>query len=159
MLSTADAAVATSRLRGVRAAVREPLEQALEGLPINDAAALTLLDVESPDELSAVIAVAGHLRTRLKGAVVTYSPKVFLPVTNLCRDRCSYCTFRSDPNDAHAWTMLPEEIRACSRNGRATRCIEALMCLGDKPELLFRPYRDTLRVLGHTSTIGYVAQA
>jgi 7,8-didemethyl-8-hydroxy-5-deazariboflavin synthase CofG subunit len=159
MLSTTDAAVAAGRLRGVRAAVRQPLERALDGIALDDAEALTLLEVEAPDELSAVLAVAGHLRTRLKGTVVTYSPKVFLPITNLCRDRCSYCTFRSDPNDAHAWTMLPEEIRACSRQGRTTRCIEALMCLGDKPELVFRPYRATLHVLGHTSTIGYVAQA
>ena len=74
-----------------------------------------------PMKLSAILAVAGHVRTRLKGTGVTYSPKVFLPVTNLCRDRCSYCTFRSDPDDAHAWTMLPEEIRACSRNGRTQR--------------------------------------
>ena len=159
MLSTTDAAGAVSRLRGVRGAIRQPLERALEGARISDADALTLLGVDAPDELSAVLAVAGHLRTRLKGTVVTYSPKVFLPITNLCRDRCSYCTFRSDPNDAHAWTMLPEEIRTCSRSGHALQCIEALMCLGDKPELVFRSYRSTLQVLGHTSTIGYVAQA
>jgi FO synthase len=55
--------------------------------------------------------------------------------------------------------MLPEEIRACSRNGRAMQCIEALMCLGDKPEVAFRSYRATLQALGHTSTIGYVGQA
>ena len=159
MLSSTDAAGAVSRLRGVRGAIRQPLERALEGARISDADALTVLGVDAPEELSAVLAVAGHLRTRLKGTVVTYSPKVFLPITNLCRDRCSYCTFRSDPNDAHAWTMLPEEIRTCSRNGQALQCIEALMCLGDKPELVFRSYRSTLQVLGHTSTIGYVAQA
>jgi FO synthase len=159
MLSTTDAAVAASRLRGLSAAVRHPLERALDGGGIADADALRLLQAEAPEELSAILAVAGHLRTRLKGTVVTYSPKVFLPITNLCRDHCSYCTFRSDPNDPHAWTMLPEEIRACSRQGRTTRCIEALMCLGDKPELVFRSHRATLHVLGHTSTIGYVAQA
>jgi 7,8-didemethyl-8-hydroxy-5-deazariboflavin synthase CofG subunit len=159
MLSTTDAAVAASRLHGLRAAVRQPLEQALNGASIGAADALAVLQVEAPDELSAVLAVAGHLRTRRKGTTVTYSPKVFLPITNLCRDRCSYCTFRSDPNDVHAWTMLPEEIRAGSRNGHALQCIEALMCLGDKPELAFRSYRSTLQVLGHTSTIGYVAQA
>jgi FO synthase len=159
MLSTTDAAVALSRLRTVRTTVRRPLEQALDGISISDSEALTMLAVEAPDELSAVLAAAGHLRTRLKGTTVTYSPKVFLPVTNLCRDRCAYCTFRSDPNDPHAWTMLPEEIRAGSRNGHTLGCIEALMCLGDKPELVFRAYRSTLHVLGHTSTIGYVAQA
>ncbi|HUI26913.1 MAG TPA: 7,8-didemethyl-8-hydroxy-5-deazariboflavin synthase CofG [Candidatus Kryptonia bacterium] len=105
------------------------------------------------------MAVACELRTRHKGSVVTYSPKVFLPVTNLCRDFCSYCTFRKDPNDPGAWTMLPEEIRSWSRDGAARGCIEALMCLGDKPELVFKPYRQTLAVLGHTTTIGYVRQA
>jgi 7,8-didemethyl-8-hydroxy-5-deazariboflavin synthase CofG subunit len=159
MLSSTDADVAATRLQGVRAAVRRPLERALDGALVSDADALALLEVTAPRELSAVLAVAGHVRTRLKGTVVTYSPKVFLPITNLCRDRCAYCTFRSDPNDPHAWTMLPEEIRACSRNGRARQCIEALMCLGDKPERAFPSYRTTLHVLGHTSTIGYVAQA
>ncbi len=159
MLSTAETVVAASRLQGLRPAVRQPLERALDGVLISAADGLLLFEAEAPDEVSAILAVAGHTRTRVKGTVVTYSPKVFLPVTNLCRDRCSYCTFRSDPNDAHAWTMLPEEIRTCSRNGRTMRCVEALMCLGDKPEVAFRSYRSTLQVLGHTSTIGYVGQA
>ncbi len=159
MLSSTDTDVTVSRLRRLRAALRQPLERALDGVPISDAEALSVLDLEAPDELSALLAVAGQIRTRHKGTVVTYSPKVFLPITNLCRDRCSYCTFRSDPNDPHAWTMLPEEIRACSRDGQARRCIEALMCLGDKPELAFPPFRATLHVLGHASTISYVAQA
>jgi FO synthase len=146
-------------LSGIRSAVREPLERALAGDRVGDADALQLLECQAPEETRAVLAVAGHLRTRLKGRVVTYSPKVFLPVTNLCRDRCAYCTFRSDPEDAHAWTMLPEEIRSCSRQGRSLGCIEALMCLGDKPEVAFRAYRATLQALGHASTIGYVGQA
>lgn len=106
-----------------------------------------------------MLATAAALRTRFKGTIVTYSPKVFLPVTNLCRDRCSYCTFRADPEDAKAWTMQPQEIRDCCRHGRSLGCIEALMCLGDKPELVFRSYRQTLSDLGETSTIGYVRRA
>ena len=154
-----DAAVAPERLHQIRTAVHRPLERALDGVLLSDADAYTLIEADAPDEISALLAVAGHLRTRLKGPIISYSPKVFLPVTNLCRDRCSYCTFRSDPDDAHAWTMLPEEIRACCRNGRALGCIEALMCLGDKPELAFRAYRTTLKILGHATTIGYVQQA
>jgi FO synthase len=154
-----DAGVVPAHLPRLRSAIRVPLERALEGTWLDEADAQVLIDAEAPDEISALIAVAGHLRTRLKGAIVTYSPKVFLPVTNLCRDRCSYCTFRSDPDDAHAWTMLPNEIRTCSRNGRAVGCIEALMCLGDKPEIAFRSYRTTLRELGHASTVSYVHQA
>jgi 7,8-didemethyl-8-hydroxy-5-deazariboflavin synthase CofG subunit len=159
MSATADVGEASSRLRGIRAAVRRPLEDALENRLLDDDAALDLIETEAPDELSALLAVAGFIRTRLKGSVVTYSPKAFLPVTNLCRDRCSYCTFRSDPDDAHAWTMLPEEIRTCCRKARPLGCIEALMCLGDKPEVAFRSYRTTLQVLGHDSTISYVRQA
>src|SRR5262249_31684659 len=63
------------------------------------------------DQLPELLATAGHLRDRHKGRHVTYSRKVFLPITNLCRDRCSYCTFRKDPDDPGAWTMQREEIR------------------------------------------------
>ena len=154
-----DAAAASARLHGVRASVRGLLERALDGERLGEADASTLIEVDSPDEVSALLAVAGHIRTRLKGTTVTYSPKVFLPVTNLCRDRCAYCTFRSDPDDPHAWTMRPEEIRACCRRGRVLGCIEALMCLGDKPERAFRSYRATLQSLGHASTISYVRAA
>jgi FO synthase len=159
MPSLDDAVVVPDRLRGLRTAVRAPLERALEGAAIDDADALALLACDAADEVSTILAIAGHIRTRRKGSVVTYSPKVFLPVTNLCRDRCSYCTFRSDPDDAHAWTMLPEEIRSACARARPLGCVEALMCLGDKPEVAFRSYRSTLRVLGHTSTIGYVRAA
>ncbi len=159
MPSTVDAAAAPARLRDIRVVVRQPLERALDGRLLSEAEACTLIEATAPDELSAILAVAGYVRTQVKGTVVTYSPKVFLPVTNLCRDRCSYCTFRSDPEDAHAWTMMPEEIRDCCRMGQARRCIEALMCLGDKPEVAFRSYRSTLQALGHASTIGYVRAA
>ena len=159
MPSLLDAAATPTLLSGLRSTVRAPLEAALAGTTPSDGAALTLLATEDADEVRALLAVAGHLRTRHKGSTVTYSPKIFLPVTNLCRDRCAYCTFRSDPGDADAWTMLPEEIRASCRNGRPLGCVEALMCLGDKPEVAFRSHRATLRVLGHTSTIGYVGQA
>ena len=66
------------------------------------------ISMSNAAEIAALLAVASCVRNRLKGTVVTYSPKVFLPVTNLCRDRCSYCTFRSDPDDPHAWTMRPD---------------------------------------------------
>ncbi|MBI3785402.1 MAG: 7,8-didemethyl-8-hydroxy-5-deazariboflavin synthase CofG [Deltaproteobacteria bacterium] len=146
-------------LRDLRSLVRSALEAGLAGRALEAEQAQVLIDCDAPAEIAALIAVAGHVRTLLKGTVVTYSPKVFLPVTNLCRDRCGYCTFRSDPDDVQAWTMLPEEIRAASRKGRGLDCVEALMCLGDKPELAFRSYRHTLSVLGHEDTIGYVRQA
>jgi FO synthase len=99
------------------------------------------------------------MRDRGKGREVTYSRKVFLPVTNLCRDRCTYCTFRKDPGDPGAWTMTVAEIAQWSQRGRAMGCKEALMCLGDKPELAFREYRELLAARGVNSTIEYVALA
>jgi FO synthase len=154
-----DADLAPARLGRLSAEVRKPLEHALAGEVVDDASALRLLTSQHPDEVSAVLAVGGHIRNQLKGSTVTYSPKVFLPITNLCRDRCSYCTFRADPDDVHAWTMLPEEVRGCAANGRAQGCVEALLCLGDKPEKAFRSYRSTLEVLGCASTIDYVARS
>jgi FO synthase len=111
------------------------------------------------DEVSALLATAGELRDRYKGRTVTYSRKVFLPVTNLCRDRCSYCTFRKDPRDPDAWTMSPTEIHEWLGRARHQGCKEALMCLGDKPELAYSSYRKTLAGFGHTTTTNYIYQA
>jgi len=111
------------------------------------------------DDILALLAAAGMLRDRHKGRTVTYSRKVFLPVTNLCRDRCSYCTFRKDPRDPDAWTMTPEEIQLWVERGRAQGCKEALMCLGDKPEKAYGQYRKTLANFGHKTTIEYVYRA
>src|SRR6266576_6392488 len=69
--------------------------------------------------LEALIQEAGVLRDETKGKTVTYSRKIFLPVTNLCRDRCSYCTFRKDPNDPDAWTMTPDDIAGVLGRGSA----------------------------------------
>jgi FO synthase len=110
-------------------------------------------------DLESVLGAAGVLRDRYKGRTVTYSRKIFLPVTNLCRDRCSYCTFRKDPGDPDAWTMSPAEISEVLLRGEAQKCKEALMCLGDKPEVAFPQYRATLTDFGYRTTVEYVAQA
>ncbi|MGD9762431.1 MAG: 7,8-didemethyl-8-hydroxy-5-deazariboflavin synthase CofG [Candidatus Binatia bacterium] len=157
MVTFIETAVATRQLDSVDATARRALDRALSGTAIDDAQAAHLLALPE-EQLSVLLAVAGHIRTQRKGRTVTYSPKVFLPVTNLCLDRCSYCTFRQDPDAPEAWTMLPEEVRDWSRRGRDLGCIEALMCLGDKPERAYKSYRRTLAVLGHASTIDYVAQ-
>jgi len=138
--------------------IREILDRASDGARLGEADAIAL--IECPDhELPELLAAAGGLRDRAKGRIVTYSRKVFLPVTNLCRDRCTYCTFRKDPGEPGAWTMAPAEIAQWSRRGRTLGCREALMCLGDKPELAFKEYRETLARLGARSTIEYVARA
>ncbi len=141
-----------------RAPIREILDRALAGARLSDADAVAL--IECPDsDLDALLSAAAELRDRGKGRDVTYSRKVFLPVTNLCRDRCTYCTFRKDPGDPGAWTMMPDEIADWSRRGAELGCKEALMCLGDKPEVAFKEYRETLARLGVRTTIEYVGRA
>src|SRR5215510_4975139 len=113
----------------------------------------------SGPELESLLEAAANLRDQFKGRTVTYSRKIFLPITNLCRDRCSYCTFRKDPADPGAWTMSPEEIKGVLAQGSERGCKEALMCLGDKPEAAFPQYRSLLAEYGHRTTAEYVARA
>jgi FO synthase len=134
------------------------LARALAEEPLDEAEAIRLIEC-SDEELADVTEVARAVRDRGHGRVVTYSRKVFLPITNLCRDRCTYCTFRKDPSDPGAWTMIPDEIVAWSRRGRKLGCREALMCLGDKPEIAFKEFRATLAQLGVRTTIEYVGRA
>lgn len=98
-------------------------------------------------------------RDRVWGKALTYSPKVFLPITNLCRNHCDYCSFRRSPGDAGEWTMSPDEIVAWLHRGREQGCIEALFCLGDTPETGFRDYRALLRSWGHERTVDYLRWA
>lgn len=135
----------------------DALDRARAGAALGRDEATALLDAPALD--GPLLEAAATVRDRRWGTVVTYSPKVFLPVTNLCRDRCTYCTFRKDPDDPEAWTMRPEEIRAWSMRGRLQGCREALVCLGDKPELAFAGYRDLLASLGHATTVDYVHRA
>jgi 7,8-didemethyl-8-hydroxy-5-deazariboflavin synthase CofG subunit len=89
---------------------------------------------------------------------LTYSPKVFLPVTNLCRDRCSYCTFRKGPKDPGAHTMTLDEIGSQVETGAKLGCHEALLCLGDHPEAVFPSYRKLLGEWGFRGTADYLVR-
>ncbi len=137
------------------APIDEILENALAGgrLSVEDGYRLA---ESGDDELPRLLQAAGHLRDRLKGRTVTYSRKVFLPVTNLCADRCSYCTFRKDPGDPDAWTMTPEEIHGWSLTAAQQGCKEALVCLGDRPERAYAGYRETLASFGCKTTVDYL---
>jgi 7,8-didemethyl-8-hydroxy-5-deazariboflavin synthase CofG subunit len=138
--------------------MRDILDRAFAGERLSEHEAIRLIECPD-DDLDLLLSAAGAVRDRAKGRDVTYSRKVFLPVTNLCRDRCTYCTFRKDPGDPGAWTMSPEEIVDWSRRGRELGCKEALMCLGDKPEVAFREFRQTLASLGVRTTLEYVRRA
>jgi FO synthase len=139
------------------APVLAALAQARDGGALGRDGAIALL--ATPSLTDALLAAASARRDRVWGRTVTFSPKVFLPVTNLCRDRCTYCTFRKDPDDPDAWTMQLDEIAAWSRRGRGLGCAEALMCLGDKPEVAFPAYRALLAEWGYATTAAYVERA
>ena len=115
-----------------------------------------LLLMQSAD-LDALLAAASSLRDRHKGRTVSYSRKVFVPLTHLCRDYCGYCTFRADPQPGVSPYMTPEEVLAVAEAGRRAGCKEALFSLGDQPELVFPEARDFLRRLGFARTLDYVA--
>lgn len=123
---------------------------------ISDAEALALADARAD---AALFERGRAIRDRHWGRRVTFSPKVFLPLTNLCRNRCDYCSFRRSPGDAGEWTMTPREVESWLDRGRERGAVEALFCLGDQPESSFGAYRATLAGFGHASTVDYVAWA
>ena len=136
-------------------ALRDVLETTLTGQPLTREAACRLMRC-TDDELPALLAAATARKERFKPGVITYSPKVFLPLTNLCRDYCGYCTFRRDPGQPGAHTMTPEEVLETARAGEGLGCREALFSLGDKPERAFPEMRVTLKKLGYRSTLHYL---
>ena len=107
-------------------------------------------------ELPLLLSAALEAKRRFKPDIITYSRKVFIPLTNLCRDYCGYCTFRRNPGELGAHTMTPEEVLQVAREGEKLGCKEALFSLGDKPELIFPEMRETLRRLGYKSTLHYL---
>jgi len=100
---------------------------------------------------------AARIRARRTGAAITYSRKVFIPLTNLCRDQCGYCTFARPPEDPRAHTMTPAEVLAVAEAGREAGCKEALFSLGERPELRYPGHKRWLEEQGYASTIGYLA--
>jgi len=105
--------------------------------------------------LDELLAEARRLRS---GPLVTYSPKVFVPLTTLCRDVCGYCTFARPPRRGERAFMSEDEVLAVARAGVAAGCREALFTLGDKPELRYKVARDELYALGCATTLEYLAR-
>jgi 7,8-didemethyl-8-hydroxy-5-deazariboflavin synthase CofG subunit len=113
------------------------------------------LAVNAP--LQDLLAAASSLRAQGKGNTVTFSKKVFIPLTTLCRDYCGYCTFRKDPGEPGAHFMTPKEVLALAEQGRRAGCKEALFSLGDQPERIFPEAREFLRQQGFARTLDYLA--
>ena len=113
--------------------------------------------IEGPSEaLPELLARAGELRDRGRGRTITFSAKVFVPLTTLCRDYCGYCTFRRDPGQPGARTLTPDEVVALAQAGARLGAKEALFSLGDRPEARFPEHREFLQRHGHRTTLGYL---
>src|SRR5271166_4309532 len=119
----------------------------------SDDALIILLD-QAP--LAELIDAAGRLRDEGHGRNVSYSRKVFIPLTHLCRDVCHYCTFAQRPRAGRPAYLSPDEVLAIARAGAEAGCTEALFTLGDKPELRYRAARNALEALGYETTIDYL---
>src|SRR4051812_47430242 len=105
---------------------------------LTPAQAFELLD----RDLAVLVQAAGRRRDEAHGPVISYSRKVFIPLTQLCRDVCHYCTFAHAPRRGERAYLYPEEVLNIARNGKQAGCREALFTLGDKPELRYRSARD-----------------
>jgi len=114
-----------------------------------------LLAAQAP--LAELLSAATEVRAQGKRTVITFSKKVFIPLTTLCRDYCSYCTFRKDPGQSGAHFMTPDEVLALAERARQAGCKEALFSLGDQPERIFPEAREFLRTQGYSRTLDYLA--
>jgi FO synthase len=124
-------------------------------LHLSDDQALALA---SWTDLPALMRAAARRRDLAHGSIVSYSRKVFVPLTKLCRDRCHYCTFAQAPRPGADPYLSLDEVLAIARAGRAADCKEVLFTLGDKPELRYQAARLALERLGHPTTISYLAE-
>ncbi|HEX6438349.1 MAG TPA: 7,8-didemethyl-8-hydroxy-5-deazariboflavin synthase CofG [Candidatus Binatia bacterium] len=138
--------------------MQQALKECLQGKLLELPEALGLCEVIG-DELQELLATAAQLRDMHKGRVVTFSPKVFLPLTNLCRDFCGYCTFRKAPEEAGAKTMTLEEVVRVARQGKLLGCTEVLFSLGDKPETIYPQMKTFLTERGFQRTLDYLFEA
>ena len=138
--------------------MKQLLENSLAGKTIARSEALTLANAHG-EEFEALIAAAAALRDQHKGRIVTFSPKIFIPLTNLCRDFCGYCTFRKAPDETGAKTMTLDEVLRVVRQGKLLGCTEVLFSLGDKPEAIYLEMKKFLDQRGHRRTLDYLYEA
>jgi len=135
--------------------IGETLSRALEGKAPNKEEAYALINARGKN-LEAVTLVASIIRNREKGLRVSYSRKVFIPLTNMCRNRCGYCGFRKDPTNPAAKIILPDEVLKIAKLGDEVGCKEALFMLGERPESVHPEAGARLRRLGYLATVDYL---
>jgi 7,8-didemethyl-8-hydroxy-5-deazariboflavin synthase CofG subunit len=138
--------------------VNEILKKCLDERKLTKSEAV-LLSNSQDEEIAPLLAAASELRDRHKGNTITFSPKVFIPLTNLCRDFCGYCTFRRAPDEPGAKTLSFDEVLRVVRQGKMLGCTEVLFSLGDRPEAIYAEMRDFLARLGLHRTLDYLYEA
>ena len=116
------------------------------------------LDLSRRLSLKELMQMASELRDDGHGRIISYSKKVFIPLTQLCRDVCHYCTFAKTPRHFKSAYLTPEEVIAIAKRGEQAGCHEALFTLGDKPELRYEVARKELEKYGHKTTLSYLAE-
>ena len=133
------------------------IAKALAGWRLSESEALLLASV-GPEAIGDICAAASDMRLHGKGTTVTFSPKVFIPLTQMCRDFCGYCTFRKDPKQAGTDIyMTPEQVLDVANAGAALGCTEALFTLGERPEQRYPEAREWLRKRGFKTTLEYLS--
>lgn len=143
--------------RSAHGYIQRILDRSFSGDRLKAEEGEALITAEGSD-LEAVIKAASELNDQARPEKrITYSRKVFIPLTNLCRDRCGYCTFVKSPSNPAAHTMTPDEVLKVAADGAALGCKEALFSLGDHPEWKHPEMRITLQELGYESTTAYTA--
>ena len=131
------------------------LREVREGQLVSRESAIQFLRCDQK-VLPELLATACYLKEQYRPGIITYSRKVFIPLTNLCRDYCAYCTYRRDPGQPGAHTMSPEQVLEVAKQGEKLGCTEALFSMGDKPEAEFPEMRDLLHKRGYRSTLHYL---
>ena len=132
------------------------LDRVASGSALSDEGALELLDADNELEAD-LCAAASELRDRGRGRAITFSPKVFIPLTRLCRDFCGYCTFRQSPEESDGLYLTVDEVLSVARAGQRLGCTEALFTLGERPEQRYAEAAEWLSGRGYRTTHEYLA--
>jgi FO synthase subunit 1 len=136
-------------------AVYETLAKSLEGKQISKTEAMGLLVCQ---DYHAILSTARGIREKTKSGPITYSRKIFINLVNLCRDSCSYCTYKKEPTDKLVSMMRPPEVLEIAQAGKKVRCTEALFVTGERPEQSYPQARSWLHSLGHSTTVEYIRE-
>lgn len=135
--------------------INEVLNKSLEGKSISRTEAVLLLKSENTHS---ILQTAKSIRDRFKPDPITYSPKVFINLINLCRDTCSYCTYKKEPTDESLSMMSRDQVLSIAQSGKMTRCTEALIVTGERPEARYSKAKEWLKSLGHSSIVDYISE-